>query len=271
MIVDHTCPVAWANEHGLLEGTPVKPDWCLSYKRAEVLGLQEPLSMCSDLLLWQHGRITVYYTAFDWVNITAKVMLVGITPGLYQSIAALREIRRCLAEGMTNEEALKCADAVGSFSGPMRANLVAMLDGIGIQDALGITSTAQLFDSHHEMAALVSAIDFPVFVSNKNYGGNSPSLVKDPNLRSLVRGCLGARVRMVPHALVIPLGQAASNAVEMLIDEGLITPERCLLGFPHPSGGNGWRVRQYRDRRESLRMSVLRAQTRLSSPPEDVR
>jgi|GEM_PF-341189 hypothetical protein len=260
--IDHTCPVAWAAEHGLLDGSPVYPSWCLSAQRDNVLSHAYSQRMVQeiplDLLLWQEGRISIYYAPWDWVNTAAKVMLVGITPGAYQAIEALREARRCLLAGMSNEETLRSADAVGAFSGPMRTNLVNMLDGIGVARALGIDTTARLFGSHHRLAAHVSAIDYPVFIDGKNYTGGSPSLVRHPVLRSLVVACLGARVAMVPNAVVIPLGEAAQKATELLIERGLLDRRRCLLGFPHPSGGNGWRVRYYKERQQHLTADVAR-------------
>ncbi len=252
MTVDHVCPVAWAEDHGLLAGSPVEVSWCLSYKRELLMALAQPNTMNPDLLLWRDTPLSVYYAPWDWVNRAAKVMLVGITPGLYQATEALREARRCLREGLSNEETLRSADAVGSFSGPMRANLITMLDGIGLARILGVDSTARLFDTRHHLAAHVSAIDYPVFVNGLNYGGGNPPLARHPALRSLVRSCLGARVAMVPRALVIPLGAAAEDAIAMLAADGLVDSRRCLTGFPHPSGANGWRVRHYTSRREAL-------------------
>jgi hypothetical protein len=259
MNVDHTCPVAWAAEHGLLDGSPVETSWCLSAQRDTVLSHALPEVMTQDLLLWQKDRISIYYAPRDWVNTAAKVMLVGITPGAYQAIEALREARRCLQAGLSNEEALRFANAVGSFSGPMRTNLVKMLDGIGVAKVLRIGTSARLFDTHHHLAAHVSAIDYPVFVDGKNYTGHTPPLVRHPVLRSLVVACLGARVAMVPHALVVPLGEAAQSATELLIERDLLDRRRCLLGFPHPSGANGWRVRQYKERQQRLTEDVARA------------
>ena len=258
MRADHTCPVAWAAENGLLAGSPVDESWCLSAQREAVTSLAQPDAQSPDLLLWQDSPLSVYYAPWDWVNTAAKVMLVGITPGQHQATEALREARRCLAGGSSNEEALRSADAVGSFSGPMRSNLVTMLDGIGMAEALGIVTTARLFTTHHHLAAHVSAIDYPVFVNGSNYGGASPPLVGQPVLRSLVRASLGARVAMVPGALVVPLGKAAQEAVGLLISVGVLDSQRCLAGFPHPSGANGWRVRQYAERREAMRGAVAR-------------
>jgi hypothetical protein len=254
--VDHTCPVARAEELGLLAGSPMRRSWCLSFQRDVVAGLSRCDPASPDLLLWEDDPLRVYYAPWDWVNTAARVMLVGITPGAYQAEEALREARRCLSVGRSAEETLRRADAVGSFSGPMRANLVAMLDGAGLAGALGLTTTARLFDTHHHLAAHVSAIDYPVFTGGRNYTGGSPPLTRHSALRSLVRASLGARLAMVPTALVIPLGKAAQGAVAFLAAEGLADPARCLLGFPHPSGANGWRVRQYATMRAELTAQI---------------
>jgi len=239
-----------------LAGTPVEASWCLSYKHDLVRALAEPNPMDLGLLLWHDGPLSAFYAPWDWVNTSAKIMLVGITPGAAQAAKGLREAQRCLREGLANEETLRRANAVGSFSGPMRANLVTMLDGIGLGGVLGIDSTARLFDTHPHLAAKTSAISCPVFVNGQNYGGGNPSLIRHPALRSLVRASLGPRVAMAAGALVIPLGTAAQDAVMLPTADGLLDRGRCLLGFPHPSGANGWRVRQYTARRETLREEV---------------
>jgi hypothetical protein len=254
--IDHTCPVDWAARRGLLVGSPVERTWCLTMQRKTLMGLQVIDAKAPELLLWRDDSLSIYFAPFDWVNREAKIMLVGITPGHHQATEALKEARRCLDAGLPNEEALRCADAVGSFSGPMRTNLVTMLDGIGIGEALEIETTARLFDTHHHLAAHASAIDYPVFLNNENYGGTNPSLVGHNVLSSLVRACLGARVAMAPDALIVPLGKAAQDAVKMLADQGLLDRRRCLLGFPHPSGANGWRTRQYAERQMDLQKAV---------------
>jgi hypothetical protein len=259
---DHACPVEWAAKHGLLEGSPVDRTWCLSSQMAAVMSLDPIDAMAPELLLWQEGELSVFYAPWDWVNTEASVMLVGITPGRHQATEALGEVRRSLANGLPPEDALRRADAVGSFAGPMRTNLVTMLDGIGLAAALGIESTARLFDDMHHLAAHVSAIDYPVFVDGHNYGGASPLLVRHPVLASLVRASLGARVAMAPDALVVPLGKAAGAAVALLVDQSLLDPRRCLLGFPHPSGANAHRARQYAEQRAGLALAILEWSTR---------
>jgi hypothetical protein len=258
MDVDHTCPVMRANELGLLAGSPVTTSWCLSSWREVIVTLEPVVATDRRLLLWEAGPLSIHYAPWDWVNVDAKVMLVGITPGAFQATEALREAQVCLRTGCSAEETLRRADATGSFAGPMRRNLVTMLDGIGLPEVLGVDSSARLFDTHHHLVALASAIDYPVFVNGQNYGGANPPLAHDPLLRSLVRASLGARIAMTPNALVIPLGKAAQDAVTLLAADDLIGTAQCLTGFPHPSGANGHRARQYTANLESLADQVTR-------------
>jgi hypothetical protein len=236
MEVDHTCPVVRAQELGLLAGSPVTTAWCLSSWREVITTLEPVVATDRRLLVWEAGPLSIHYAPWDWVNTEAKVMLVGITPGAFQATEALREAQACLRAGRPAEETLRRADATGSFAGPMRSNLVTMLDGIGLAEALGVDSSARLFDTHHHRAALCSAIDYPVFVNGQNYGGASPPLARDPVPRSLVRASLGARIAMTPNALVIPLGRAAQDAVTLLAAEDLVSPAQCLTGFPPRQG-----------------------------------
>lgn len=65
-------------------------------------------AMAPELLLWKQGELSVFYAPWDWVNTSAKVMLVGITPGLHQATQALGEIRRCLARAFDRGRAPAC-------------------------------------------------------------------------------------------------------------------------------------------------------------------
>jgi hypothetical protein len=54
----------------------------------------------------------------------------------------------------------------------------------------------------------------------------------------------------------IPLGQSVSTIIAYLAEAGCLARSRCLLGFPHPSGANGHRVREFNERRERLTRSL---------------
>lgn len=56
----------------------------------------------------------------------------------------------------------------------------------------------------------------------------------------------------MPNVLIIPLGKAVEEVLELMISEELIKKEQCLLGFPHPSGANGHRKKQFEANKENL-------------------
>ncbi|HUY24585.1 MAG TPA: hypothetical protein VMV09_04690 [Candidatus Saccharimonadales bacterium] len=253
---DHVCPVAWAEAHGLLDDSPMERSWCLSSYRDILLSPRTPAALSPRLKLMDRGGIRVSYAPVDWVNRAASVVLVGITPGHYQATQAIAEARRCLGAGLSNNTSLRRANQVAAFSGRMRRNLVSMLDGIGLHDVLDLDTTEQLFTSHPRLVGCVSAISYPVFFQGQNYTGHRPPITKDPLLRSLVVASLGAQLGMVRDALVIPLGRAARDAVELLIDLNLLEEDRCLLGFPHPSPAFAGRLAQYRGYRRGLASEV---------------
>ena len=87
--------------------------------------------------------------------------------------------------------------------------------------------------------------------------GQEPVLTRHPVLRSLVRGssARGSTWRQAPGR---PAEKAAQDALAFLGAEGLVDPARCLLGFPHPSGANGWRAGQYAARRHQLAGEIAR-------------
>jgi len=161
-------------------------------------------------------------------------------------------VREALAEGCSAFKACQAADRVASFAGPMRSNLVTMLDGIRISAALGIKSATQLFDDRADLAHTTSAIRDAVFIDEENYGGRSPKLLHMPVLRRYVTGLLTEEVTRAERALLVPLGSSVSSVLQFLVDRGVVDADRCLMGFPHPSGSNGWRTLHFAERREDL-------------------
>ncbi len=103
------------------------------------------------------------------------------------------------------------------------------------------------------------AIRYPTFLGgDRNYTGRDPALVENPALRNAVIHRLGPELERVPIGLIVPLGTAVSQAIEVLVREGILVRERCLLGFPHPSGANAHGDPQFARRREQLKETVRR-------------
>ncbi|MHB1539286.1 MAG: hypothetical protein ACYCUM_10060 [Solirubrobacteraceae bacterium] len=206
--------------------------------------------------LQAEGPIEVFYTPFDHVNEQARVTLVGITPGWHQMRAAYETARDLLKRTVPDERVLATTSDTAGFSGPMRTNLLAMLDGIGVAGCLGIASSAALFAERADLRHGTSAIRYAAFVGGENYTGSRPALLSLPLFRSYVLDVLADELERVPGSIVIPLGRSVESAITLLIDAGKLDRGRCCLGFPHPSGGNGHRVRQFAEVREQLRAEV---------------
>ena len=207
----------------------------------------------------ENGKeLAIYYAPFDYVNRAAKVVLIGITPGWMQMEIAYREANRSLRAGLSVEEVLKRAGDQATFSGMTRTNLVKMLDGIGLAEELEIRSCSLLFDRASQLVHTTSAVRHPVFVNGEDYSDNRPDLTRQPVLRRYITEILAEELQNMPFALVIPLGKAVSSAVRILIDNDSLDVERCLQNFPHPSGANASRVREYELRKDDYAATVRR-------------
>ena len=252
-VSDHLCPVV-AGAGGLIDGS-----WCIE-RMAEVLFAMPPIVteadvLCPELLLFEKGRLTVRYCPFDGVNPEAKLVIVGITPGLRQMFLSCQEAQRALTEGQTGEDVIRRAKAVGGFAGSMRTNLVNMLDGIGLHQKLRIDSTRSLFGEDKKLLSGTSAVIYPAFVNGKNYTG-TPGPEAYPLLQAFVDQVLTASLAMTPDAFIIPLGKTVSVILQREVARGALQAERCLFEFPHPSGANGHRARLYAENKTNLTARV---------------
>ncbi len=250
---DHLCPVV-AGAGGLIDAS-----WCFDRMAEVLIGMPPIVSetdvLCPELFLFEKGRLSVRYCPFDSVNPKAKLVIVGITPGLHQMFLSCQEAQRALVEGQTGEEVFRRAKAVGAFAGSMRTNLIAMLDGIGLHEKLGIDSTRSLFGEHAELLSGTSAVLYPAFVDEKNYTG-TPGPHAYPLLQAFVDQVLTAELGMTPDAFIIPLGKTVSTILQREVARGALKPERCLFEFPHPSGANGHRARLYAENKTNLTAHV---------------
>jgi Uracil DNA glycosylase superfamily len=214
--------------------------------------------ICPRFLLFSEANLHVYYAPFHHLNPNARIALVGLTPGWTQMEEAFRAAREGLAFGLDGKRLFEHIDRTGSFSGPMRKNLVAMLDGININVRLGISSCSTLFDSLHHLVHFTSVVSAPIFRSGANYRGSGPRLLQVPKLRAWVVENLAAELASMPQAVIVPLGRVADEAIHFLQGGMRDLEARCLTGFPHPSGANGHRHEDFRRGRDqwSSRVAV---------------
>lgn len=196
-----------------------------------------PASLC----LGSEGKLRVMYSPFEYVNPDAKVVLVGITPGLQQANNALVAARDAVRSGISSAAALRIAKATASFSGPMRSNLIRCLDAIGLQDRLQIASCQALFGEHAGVVNYTSVLRFPVFFDGVNYNRQIP-IRRSPYLQRWVSSEFAQEVITLRDALWIPLGEQPADVLGEFVRGGQLRASQVLSGVPHPSGANAERV-----------------------------
>lgn len=190
----------------------------------------------------QRGKtIEVAYAPFDYVNLGARIVIVGITPGRQQMRNALLEAHRQLRAGRSAMEAMAASKVFASFSGPMRTNLVSMLDEIGIPSLLGLSSTSALWNGAAGLVHFTSALRYPVFVDGANYSGQ-PAILSTSLLRAQLEQWLVDEMRMLPDAIYVPLGNKVAEVLEAAAPLAKVRPEQILSGLLHPSGANNERI-----------------------------
>ena len=167
-------------------------------------------------------------TGFDYVNPTAKVVLVGITPGNTQLVAS--------REGKSPKE-IKRENA---FAGGMRNNLVKMLDHIGVNRLLGIETCATLWEKDFDKVEMTSLLKDATFYKGKMFN-KALDIFKSPKLASVLRGGFGKDCLLYKNAvLFVSMGDSVGAVLSRLKAEGVVAAD--IVTIPHPSGANAGRI-----------------------------
>lgn len=229
--------------------------------------IRSDVTLRSRLVLSRSKDLVVSYAPFEHIERGAKVVIVGITPGEQQVRNALLEARRQLISGASHAIALEKAKIFASFSGPMRTNLVAMLDHVGLHRWAGLGSMAELWTGRSDLVHFASALRYPVFVNGGNYSGQ-PSMTATPVLRELLDTCLREEAVALSKAIWIPLGPKATQGIEWIIQQGALDRNNALIGLPHPSGASGERIKYFLGQKHRKDLSVKTEPVRLDAARE---
>ena len=215
----------------------------------------DAMQIPKSFLLGTDGGLSSHYIPFDHVNQSAKVVLVGITPGFTQWKNAMQEAQIQLLNGATLENAHAAAKNVGAFSGAMRPNLVALLDSIGVQKWLKIYSCDSLFTTNSYLVQSTSILSHPIFVNGANYSG-APNMIKTAFLQEQLLKYFAKEAEQLKTALYIPLGPKVSEGLGWLVKQGVLRDEQILNGLPHPSGANAERIAYFLGRKAKEALSI---------------
>ncbi|MDE5539778.1 MAG: hypothetical protein K2J20_04760 [Bacilli bacterium] len=207
--------------------------------------------------LFNKNNMKIYYAPHnEIINENAKIFIAGITPGWTQTSIAYKTAHDKLTQHLDYEAIKKECKRNSRFAGSMRKNLIEMLDDLNLNKKLHLDSCLELFENHDELLHTTSMIPYPVFINHKNYTGFNPKILDSEILKSYLKKYFYKEVESLPNALIIPLGKAVEEILELMISENLIKREQCLLGFPHPSGANGHRQKQFAANKEKL-LSII--------------
>lgn len=209
-----------------------------------------------SLVINDRGRYKTYYAPFDYINMDARLVICGITPGMQQATNALNKVAQIMSMDSEVEttELLKHAKEYASFSGSMRRNLIDMLDFIGLAKWLELDSCARLFDTHAHLVHYTSALRYPVFLDGANYSG-SPSMLSQPDLIAQIDAYLVHELSQLSGCVFLPLGPKVGEVFDNLAQRGVVNASQVLSGLPHPSGANAERIKYFLGQKERAALS----------------
>ena len=181
-----------------------------------------------NFLIKREDNIEIYYAPFDYINSKAKIMIVGITPGLQQMLQSF--------EAVNEGRSLKEVKDLSSFKGSMRTTLIKYLDALNINKKLKIKSCESLFNINSKYLHSTSLIKYPVFDKGKNYSGSG--LLKKKILLDFLEAHFVKELKKLDKTIIVPLGNTVSSTIDYLNNEFKLNLKCFLKGFPHPSGLN---------------------------------
>ncbi|MBL6758509.1 MAG: hypothetical protein ISQ17_02040 [Pelagibacteraceae bacterium] len=195
-------------------------------------------------LLEKEKNIEIYYAPFDYINSKAKIVIVGITPGLQQMLQSYEVINQ--------GKSLKEVKDLSSFKGSMRTGLIKYLDELKINDILKIKSCESLFNKNSKYLHTTSLVKYPVFDKGKNYSG--VNIFKKKILLDFIEKNFLEELKTLKKSIIIPLGNTVSSTIEYLNNKYELKLSCFLKGFPHPSGANARKNIQFKENKRNMKL-----------------
>ena len=195
-------------------------------------------------LLKKDKNIEIYFAPFDYINSKAKIVIVGITPGLQQMLQSYEVINQ--------GKSLKEVKDLSSFKGSMRTGLIKYLDELKINDILKIKSCESLFNKNSRYLHTTSLVKYPVFDKGKNYSG--ANILKKKILLDFIEKNFLEELKTLKKSIIIPLGNTVSSTIEILNNKYNLKLRCFLKGFPHPSGANARKNIQFKENKKNMKL-----------------
>ena len=95
-----------------------------------------------------------------------------------------------------------------------------------------------------------------MFNNGKNYTGSSPSPLKSEILWQQIEKSFIPEINKFNGKLIIPLGKSVNEVLSKIQSENNLNNNFILNGFPHPSGANGHRAKQFENNKEEMKSII---------------
>lgn len=232
----------------------------LAVHRETILSLPPDLGAAdtrvANLVIRREGHLATYFAPLEPVSPDARLVLLGTTPTADVVARALRAAREALLEGLPESEVLRAARHEALRG--LRARIEELVEALGLREMLG-RETRELVESR--VVDLTWALRNPVLREGGTYTGASPRIGASEMLRSAVVVDLAEELSAVPAAVVIPLGEMAAEALDLLVDLGRLASGRVLPKVPDPITANAIRMAHFREDQSTL--EGIRSRVRL--------
>jgi hypothetical protein len=193
------------------------------------------------------GRDELFYVPFEYMNCTARLVIVGISPGPNQIELAYDAAQARLKAGLSDEKVLEQAKREGSFgAASMRPNLVRMLEHFGIPQLLGITKTDDFWGVSWPCLHATSVVPHAAFRNGKPFAGSFTDVMESRPFRACFERDFAATLPLLgSDARYIALGPTPLAALDWCAQQRLVCPGQILGALAHPSTNGGSQVSVY--------------------------
>ena len=207
--------------------------------------------LCNKFLIEENDNLKIFYAPHnEYINSSAKILVVGICPGWTQTQIAYKTAFEGLTNNLFVSEIQKQCKLNSRFAGSMRKNLIDMMNELQIHKYLNLENCSQLFDKDCTLLHTTSVIPYPIFINGKNYTGHNPELSKSKILIRYVEQYFYPEAQYFNNALIIPLGKSVDDILKDMCNRNILNHTNILFGFPHTSGANGHRRKQFEENKE---------------------
>ena len=208
-----------------------------------------------SFVLGQEGEYSLYYVPFEYLNASARLVLVGITPGPEQMKCAYAEAHRLLLMGVSETEALRQVKQSCGFKG-MRDKINEMLDHFEIPSCLGVPSASLFWTAQFNQLHATSIVPNAAFKGDAYFNGPFNRILDIRLLREQFEEFFVPSIHQInSEAVYIGMGPVVDDALRWCVERRILNPRQVLGYFPHASGQSGSQFAYFMRRRKLSELS----------------